>query len=134
MYLIQDKMWSRMVDIDTPRSVRAWRAKWLVLREKPSLPCRWPQLWHIGIRSVVLWVTLPCAGPGKRCSCGEPLPHTLTQSLSLSDALSPHIHTSKHALSLWGCISSSANSEKNKPPSESNIWPASNRTHLLGSN
>lgn len=30
-----------------------------------GLPCRWPQLWHIGIRSVLLWVTLPCAGRRK---------------------------------------------------------------------
>lgn len=90
VYLIQDKKRSCMVDIDTTRPI--W-ARWLVPRKKPSLPCRWPQLWHIGIRRVLLWVTLLCAGMGKRCSCGEPLPCALSESPALSDSLS-------HSLSL----------------------------------
>lgn len=69
-------MWSCMFDIDMPHPIWAQRAQWLVPREKLSLPCRWPQLWHIGMHSVLLWGTLPCAGLGKRCSCGESL-HTL---------------------------------------------------------
>lgn len=100
-------MWSCMADIDVPCSVWAWRAQWLVPREKPSLPCRWPQMCHIGTRFILLWLTLPCAGPGKRCSCGEPHSHSVPLTLWCSF---PHIHTSKQALSLQGYISSSVNS------------------------
>lgn len=134
VYLIQDKKRSCMVDIDTPRPICA---RWLVPRKKPSLPCRWPQLWHIGIRRVLLWVTLLCAGMGKRCSCGEPLPCALSESPALSDSLShslsltnaqthTHICASKQTHGPQGCISSSVKSEKNKLPSESNIWLGSN--------
>ena len=126
------KMWSCVVETDTPRSVRAWRAQRLVPREKPGLPCRWPQLWHIGIRSVLLWVTLPCVGLRKRCSCGEPLPHTLALWCSFSLT---HTHMQTNKLSVSGDVYLHLwIQRKNKPPSESNIWPASDGAPLLGSN
>lgn len=84
-----------MVDIDMQHPICAWRAPSLVPREKASFPHRWPHLWHIGLRSVLLLVTLLCAGWGNRCSCGEPLPHTPTQSLSTSDCLFLKKHTHK---------------------------------------
>lgn len=94
-------MWSCMADIDVPRSVWAWRAQWLVPGEKPSLLCRWPQLCHIGTRSILLCLTLPCAGPGKCCSCGEshsrsvpfpPFPHTYTQANKLLVSRDVYLH------------------------------------------
>ena len=102
------KMWSCMVDTDTPRSVRAWRAQRRVPREKPGLPCRWPQLWHIGIRSVLLWVTLPRAGPRKTLQLWWTTA-THSRSLMLSRSHThTHTHTHKHrqtsSRSLWTYI------------------------------
>lgn len=85
-------MWSCMADIDVPWSVWAWRAQRLVPEEKPSLLCRWPQMCHIGTRFVLLRLTLPCADPGKRCSCGEPHYHSVPLALWCS---SPHTQANK---------------------------------------
>lgn len=55
--------------------------------------------------------------------------HTLSLSPSHPMLFASHTHK-QHALSLWRCISSSVNSEKNKPPSESSIWPPFLMEHI----
>lgn len=69
----------------------------------------------------------------KHCSCGEPLPHTLALRCSLAHT---HTHTLRRtsSRSLGTYIFICEFRGKNKPPSESNIWPASDGTPLLGSN
>lgn len=69
----------------------------------------------------------------KHCSCGEPLPHTLALRCSLAHT---HTHTLRQtsSRSLGTYIFVCGFRGKNKPPSESNIWPASDGTPLLGSN
>lgn len=75
----------------------------------PVLPCRWPQLWHIGIRSVLLWVTLPCAGRRKTLQLWwTTATHSRSPMLFSSHT---HTHSDEQALGLWGRISSSVNSE-----------------------
>lgn len=74
-----------------------------------GLPCRWPQLWHIGIRSVLLWVTLPCAGRRKTLQLWwTTATHSRSPMLFSSHT---HTHSDEQALGLWGRISSSVNSE-----------------------
>lgn len=66
----------------------------------PVLPCRWPQLWHIGIRSVLLWVTLPCAGRRKTLQLWWT---TATHSRSRM-LFSSHTHTQTNKLSVSGDV------------------------------